>query len=184
MKAHWQLNSTTPSAKEANPAPAPARIDESCLMGLQLVIESPRLSSTPPASACPPSCECNMTRVLMCFLPSLCRSSLFYHGAPRLRNMCMCMYGGGGGRRGRTTYSGTSWGALSTDAGSWQIADRYTVASPAAHRTAVGDFRVRFVVELYARDQHPPISQKCELGSKIEMANASPCWRVRTTPSV
>ena len=85
VKAHWQLNSTTPSAKEANPAPAPARIDESCLMGLQLVIESPRLSSTPPASACPPSCECNMTRVLMCFLPSLCRSSLFYHGAPRLR---------------------------------------------------------------------------------------------------
>ena len=103
VKAHWQLNSTTPSAKEANPAPAPARIDESCLMGLQLVIESPRLSSTPPASACPPSCECNMTRVLMCFLPSLCRSSLFYHGAPRLRlvsamlrmritlTTCMCM---------------------------------------------------------------------------------------------
>ena len=72
----------------------------------------------------------------------------------------------------------------STDAGSWQIADRYTVASPAAHRTAVGDFRVRFVVELYARNQHPPISQKCELSFKIEMANASPCWCVRTTPSV
>ena len=34
------------------------------------------------------------------------------------------------------------------DAGSWQIADRYTVASSAAHRIAVGDFRVHFVVEL------------------------------------
>ena len=53
VKAHWQLNSTTPSAKEANPAPAPARIDESCLMGLQWVIESPRLSSTPPCKRVP-----------------------------------------------------------------------------------------------------------------------------------
>ena len=34
------------------------------------------------------------------------------------------------------------------DAGSWQIADRYTVASSAAHRIAVGDWRVHFVVEL------------------------------------
>ena len=34
------------------------------------------------------------------------------------------------------------------DAGSWQIADRCTVASSAAHRIAVGDFRVHFVVEL------------------------------------
>ena len=34
------------------------------------------------------------------------------------------------------------------DAGSWQIADRYTVASSAAHRIAVGGFRVHFVVEL------------------------------------
>ena len=34
------------------------------------------------------------------------------------------------------------------DAGSWQIADRCTVASSAAHRIAVGDFRVCFVAEL------------------------------------
>ena len=36
------------------------------------------------------------------------------------------------------------------DAGSWHIAVRYTVASSAAHRRAVGDFRVHFVVELYS----------------------------------
>ena len=42
-----------------------------------------------------------------------------------------------------------SWTALiRADAGSWQIADRCTVASSAAHRIAVGDFRVHFVVEL------------------------------------
>ena len=34
------------------------------------------------------------------------------------------------------------------DAGSWQIADGSTVATAADHRTSVGDFRVRFVVEL------------------------------------
>ena len=34
------------------------------------------------------------------------------------------------------------------DAGSWQIADGSTVAMAADHRTSVGDFRVRFVVEL------------------------------------
>ena len=35
------------------------------------------------------------------------------------------------------------------DAGSWQIADRCTGASSAAHRIAVGDFRVLFVIEPY-----------------------------------
>ena len=34
------------------------------------------------------------------------------------------------------------------DAGSWKIAGRYTVASSARPRIAVGDFRVHFVVEL------------------------------------
>ena len=33
------------------------------------------------------------------------------------------------------------------DAGSWQIAARCTVASSAAHRIAIGDLRVHFVVE-------------------------------------
>ena len=37
-----------------------------------------------------------------------------------------------------------SWSA---DAGSWQIAGGYTMASSAARRVAVRDFRVRFVVE-------------------------------------
>eukprot|EP00964_Phaeocystis_antarctica_P059038 scaffold35035_cov71-Phaeocystis_antarctica.AAC.2 len=35
------------------------------------------------------------------------------------------------------------------DAGSWQIADGSTVATAADHRTFVGNYRVRFVVELY-----------------------------------
>ena len=35
-----------------------------------------------------------------------------------------------------------------TDAGRWQIADCYTVASSAAHRVAIGDFRARFAAEL------------------------------------
>ena len=36
------------------------------------------------------------------------------------------------------------------DAGSWQIADGSTVAKVAAHRTSVGDFRVRFADEPYS----------------------------------
>ena len=51
-----------------------------------------------------------------------------------------------GGRSRRTRLFGDQ--LERADTGSWQIADGSTVASSAAHRIAVGDFRVRFVVEL------------------------------------
>eukprot|EP00964_Phaeocystis_antarctica_P096536 scaffold62830_cov33-Phaeocystis_antarctica.AAC.1 len=48
-----------------------------------------------------------------------------------------------GGRSRRTRLFEDQLGRA--DAGSWQIADRYYMASSAARVVAIGDFRVRFV---------------------------------------